>query len=150
MKRVTKPGGSVAFSTWHHAGWPTITKLALQRIPGAPALPAEKKLFHQMSSGNLWDEPSWIQGQLEKHGFEDIDVSLFTFHMSVAREDYLQVFTGPMARSILSVFWAQEDVDKHFPQLPAAVEGYLKETYGDENVEFDAVAVISSARKPLA
>jgi len=150
MKRVMKAGGAVAFSTWQTAGWMKITRSAVQRIPGAPTLPEDKALFTKIASGNAWDEPSWIRSQLEKHSFEDVDSSILTNHMSVAIQEYLQVFTGPMARSIISVFWAQEDVDKYFPQLPAAVEEYLKETYGDGNVEFDMVAVITAAKKPSA
>ncbi|KAG9039876.1 hypothetical protein FRB95_004348 [Tulasnella sp. JGI-2019a] len=143
--RVLVPGGAIAFSCWKHVGWHDWMKLAISRVPGAPPLPPITEIFPK--NGN-WEEPSWVQQQLEDLGFENCRVELLDF---AAPMDNAKMFVEGFKVMIPMVIsrWDEKDRVQYAPLIAPELEKFLEEQYGkDTAFSMRMVAVLSTAIKP--
>ena len=119
---------------------------AVGTIKGCPLFPSDAELFSKIQHGNAWHEETFIQEQLEKHGFSDIKIEVSVKKHPLARETFINTFTGPMLRGLLQSIWEKEAIDEYHEQIRPAVAKLL-DSKGLQGVEIVMTAIIVVARK---
>ncbi|KUI74009.1 Aklanonic acid methyltransferase DnrC [Cytospora mali] len=155
---LLRPGGVLAFTTWHsqNGGWIPDIRSAFDALP--PDLLPEDYSFHipmQMTSYGHWDDVNWIEQALISEGLEDVKVDVLA-HLSESKLE------GPgqfMKASAVMVEWAAKltlglslegDKDRErVDEVKKRVEEHLVKRYGEEGSwKLTWVSIIASGRKP--
>ncbi|KUI58308.1 Aklanonic acid methyltransferase DnrC [Cytospora mali] len=153
---LLRPGGVLAFTTWHSqsGGWIPDIRSAFDALP--PDLLPEDYTFHipmQMTSYGHWDDVNWIKQALISEGLENVKVDVLA-HLSEVK--------GPeqfMKASAVMVEWAAKltlrlslEGDKEgekVDEVKKRVKEHLVESYGEEGSwNLIWVSIIASGRKP--
>ncbi|KAF7986407.1 hypothetical protein HWV62_31259 [Athelia sp. TMB] len=149
--RILQPGGICALTSWKTIGWIPDAREAIATIEGAPPFPDTIKFLHSMGKGE-WHETSWVETTLKRLGFENIELNIARNVPSMGTpEAYGKSFSGMLGQMLLgSKSWTKDDLEKYGQSLGPAVTKFQKEKIGDKDVEFEMVAIIATARKPLS
>ena len=125
-------------------------RAAIATLEGAPPCPDTIKFLHSMGKGD-WYEMSFVETALKRWGFENIELNIVRNVPSLGTpEVYGKGFSGMLGQMLLgSKSWTKEDLEKHGKSLAPALTKFQKEKIGDKDVEFEMVAIIATARKPL-
>lgn len=166
--RVLTPGGTFAITTWKHGesppricvmtlfvmadlpsflvGWHDDTNavFALMNLPHVSATEFLKAL-----GDGEWDNPSYIENQLRKRGFEEIQAVPVRKSIEVGTaQEMISAFQPPMM-FIQSRFWTEEQRQQSSDKLLPRLEEYLEDKYGKNTaIKFEGEAIVTTARKP--
>ncbi|KAJ5353109.1 hypothetical protein N7452_002083 [Penicillium brevicompactum] len=144
--RMLKPGGRIAFSTWMEPGWMSVARRAIQSMPGNLPFPESKDILATLSDGE-WHSLTWIKSQLEKRGFEDIEVRVETASIALRSSVFVDM-SMLMLPMMIKSFWSEEQREANEHKIRPALVAYVDENYSsDGEVETDWVAIISTGRK---
>ncbi|KGO70335.1 hypothetical protein PITC_096960 [Penicillium italicum] len=143
--RMLQPGGTVAFSTWIEPGWVAVSREAIKRIPGSLPFPEAQELMAVMAKGQ-WYSKSWIESQLEERGLQDIDVRPTTIKLTLTRPVFFEMAMLVLP-TMMKPFWTEQQWEENKDKVGPALEKYLEDTYGNESIQTDWVAILSTARK---
>ncbi|CEJ53919.1 hypothetical protein PMG11_00252 [Penicillium brasilianum] len=145
--RILQPGGTIAFATWIEPGWVSVTKKAIETIPGNLPFPTPQEFIESLNTGK-WNSVSWIETQLKERGFEDINVRPVTKSISIMVPEFVEMNTL-MLSMVSKVFWTEKQREEDTDKVRPALERYLETTYGKEgDILMEWTAIISTARKP--
>jgi hypothetical protein len=146
--RVLKTNGTCAFSTWAAVGWMKDAQAALDRIPNAPPLPDFKSFLASFAPG-AWDETDYIEEQMRKHGFVDIQVEAVPKTLDVGKAADSSGILVPIMNHIMRKFWTEEKREQMGHRVQGAVSEQMMDKYGEEkSLHMDWVAILVTARKP--
>ena len=115
-------------------------------MPGNLPFPESKDILATLSDGE-WHSLTWIKSQLEKRGFEDIEVRAETASIALRSSVFVDMSILMLPMMIKS-FWSEEQREANEHKIRPALVAYVDENYGsDGEVETDWVAIISTGRK---
>ncbi|KAJ5554933.1 hypothetical protein N7461_003403 [Penicillium sp. DV-2018c] len=143
--RMLQPGGTIAFSTWIEPGWVSVARRAIESMPGNLPFPKVEKVVTGMSDGH-WNSESWIKAQLEERGLQEINVCVEKDRLTLTPSIFLEM-TMLILPIMLTSVWTEEQRKKNADNVRPALERYLKNTFGDGDIETEWVAILSTARK---
>ncbi|KAJ6013872.1 hypothetical protein N7540_008463 [Penicillium herquei] len=159
--RILQPGGTIGFTTWIQppipslrtrltvlsvAGWVPIVKRAIDLLPGKLPWPTAEDFLKTLGEGK-WDSPAWIEDQLKRRGFCDINVTSVTRSNPVSVSDFVDMamFMVPV---VIEYFWSENMRQKNKDQIKPTLEKYIIDTYGENGeVSGEWLAIVSTARK---
>lgn len=144
--RILKKGGTLAITTWRSTDWTETIRRAVGSIEGCPAFPAEDDLLLKVQHGNAWQDETFLQEQLKKHGFADVASEVSVRGHPLARDTFVNTFTGPMLRGILQALWTENDVEHNFPKIRPATANLLEQGAAD-GVVVAMTAIVAVGRK---
>ena len=129
------------------AGWLSITQNAIETIPGNLPFPTALQFLEALSTGK-WHSVPWIESQLQKRGYEDINVRCITKKISIKVPNFVEM-TMLMFVMVSKVFWTQKQREENTEKVRPALEKYLVGTYGEAgDIPMEWTAILSTARKP--
>lgn len=139
-----------ALTGWETVGWIPDAREAIATIEGAPPFPETKAFFRAMGKGEWWDT-SFVEAAIKRKGFEDIVINTMRNVPTMGKpEVYGQSFSGMLGQMLVgSKAWTKEDLEKYGKSLAPALTKFQAEKNGDEEVAFEMVAILATARKPL-
>ncbi|KAH8926829.1 S-adenosyl-L-methionine-dependent methyltransferase [Atractiella rhizophila] len=145
--RVTKPGGTIGFTTWNTLGWYPSAKETAERVPGCPPQPHPTEMWKKTGD---WHSAEYISNLLKSPplSLEDVKVELFPCTMAVDRaQDHAY---SELVLNILTLGWSEEQKKELTEPYRETLRQVLEEKYGkDVPVVMEYVAVVSTGRKPL-
>ncbi|KAJ5124029.1 uncharacterized protein N7515_007854 [Penicillium bovifimosum] len=143
--RMLQPGGTIAFSTWMLPGSVSIARGAIESMPGNLPFPEVEKMVSVMTDGH-WHSKPWIESQLEERGFQEIDVCVRRDKLTLTPSIFLEMTMLVLPIMVMS-FWTEEQRKENADKVRPALERYLEDTFGDDDIETEWVAILSTARK---
>ena len=130
------------------AGWVSVVKEAIARIPSETTLPwPDAEEFLVSLSAGRWHSVEWIEDQLEARGYSDINVNSVTKVNALPVPEFLDMamFMVPV---VIDKFWSANMKLLNEGNVRPALEKYLIDTYGENGeVAGDWIAIVSTARK---
>lgn len=147
IHRMLRPGGTVAMSSWLEVGWFPDIRAAFETDPEIPTLPAHEDLRKAFSPDGMWDDPVWIRNVVEQHGFLDVNVHEVP-HTSVLNsfDEFSRLMVGTVGM-ILASSWTADQQEKYKERAHQAVVKYMKDKYGDGEIKWDWIAILTTAKK---
>ncbi|KIW93576.1 uncharacterized protein Z519_06181 [Cladophialophora bantiana CBS 173.52] len=144
--RILQPGGILAMSSWMKLGWADDMKAAFATDPEVPTFPSVGELLKIINSNGLWSDSAWIKDNVTESGFVDVHVREVP-HTSVSGVDqFTHLMTG-MVGMIQQKTWTAEQREKYKDRATNAVVSYMKQKYGDGEIRWDWVAILTTAKK---
>jgi len=150
MHRLLRPGGVCAFSSWQHVGWYADVQEAFATNPDIPVMPSQSQMVAAFSpAGNTaWHQPEWIEEQLRIHGFGDIEVNVVPRKMGMPSIDLFFPSVSVLLGGVIKIWTEEQRQNFDVPYLVSLLKKHLTEKYGDGEVVWDWIAVLSTSRKP--
>ncbi|KIW74329.1 hypothetical protein Z517_12269 [Fonsecaea pedrosoi CBS 271.37] len=145
--RILQPGGTLAMSSWMELGWYDDVKDAFATDPEIPSFPSIKQLCELINSDGRWSEVDWIRDNVAQIGFVDVDVREAP-HTSILSgvDQFTRLMTG-MVGLVQQKTWTAEEQEKYRDRATNAVVSYMRQKYGDGEIKWDWVAILTTARK---
>lgn len=141
--RILKPGGVAGFTSWKVIAWWEFAVAAVAEfIPEASELP-------QLSSAlptDSWNDPAAVHRKLAEAGFEDVQVSGYTFTPDVQAQEFAEA-CAVLVKVITRKHWSAEDNEKYADRIEPALLRYLQGNYPDGKWNGAMVAIISTGTK---
>ncbi|GKT48700.1 glandicoline B O-methyltransferase roqN [Colletotrichum spaethianum] len=150
--RVTKPGGTLATSTWITEGWVPDTRDAVAHL----ALPGEPPVAWPQSSIELtslwgpgsWESPSFGKSMFRAAGFVDVETEVVTKWISFTSVDeWCTVFQAFMY-GITDRFWTPAQREGLRGELMPALRKYMEDKYQGQPFEIERTVLLVRGRKP--
>lgn len=130
------------------AGWVSIIHEAIRTIPADLPFPSTRDFLAALGNGE-WYSVDWIESQLQKRGFVDINVKTETKAISLFVPEFVEM-SMMMFPMISKYFWAEEQREQYGDLVRPALEKYLSGRYGvDGEVLMEWTAILSTARKAV-
>ncbi|KAL8935458.1 MAG: hypothetical protein Q9216_005414 [Gyalolechia sp. 2 TL-2023] len=148
--RILRPGGTCAFTTWHHVAWIDDVRAAFATLPGPPPFPDNLTVYRSWGKGD-WHSIEWIRSHIQQQQrgqFTDIQIEQvakdLTFDSPATFVDTFSV----MVPVIVKKFWSEEDQrEKGGMAVPALLE-YMNGKYGEgKEMRMHWVANVVTMRK---
>lgn len=115
-------------------------------MPGNLPFPTVKEFLGCLNEG--WDTESHTQSELEKAGFDNVQVTTVSQKMTVSVADVVQLVVGILP-VVLSNFWTPKQREEHEKDVPVVLKQYLEEQYGPDGVvPLEPRVVIATGQKP--
>lgn len=150
--RVTKPGGTVATSTWVTEGWIPDTRDAVAGL----ALPGQQPVAWPQSSIELtslwgpgaWESPSFVKSMFKAAGFVDVEVDVVTKWVAFSSVDkWCTVFQAFMY-GVMERFWTKAQREGLKAQLMPTLRKHMEEKYQGRPFEVERTVLLARGRKP--
>ncbi|KAJ9614567.1 hypothetical protein H2200_002704 [Cladophialophora chaetospira] len=147
LHRLLQPGGTLGMSSWKQVGWIEDVKAAFATDPEIPAFPPYEDFRKIMNAGGIWDDSEWIQNNVKKSGFVDVHVQEIPHKSSLTSvEEFSRMMAG-MVGLIQQTLWSKEQQEKYKDRANEAVVSYMRKTYSDGPIEWDWIAILTTAKK---
>ncbi|KAK5453437.1 hypothetical protein LTS15_006622 [Exophiala xenobiotica] len=127
--RMLRPGGTLAMTSWEVVGWMPDVRAAMASDPELPGMPPDDQLRKAFSSGAKWDEEPWVRGFVSEMGFVDVGVEKGVFMLLVNTQ------------------WTEEQKEKYRDRAKDVIEKYMADKYGEGEIQWDWVALMTIAKK---
>lgn len=148
IHRMLRPGGVVAMSSWAKVGWIPDVREAFATDPEIPTMPADEDLRNVFSPGGRWDDPAWIREVVTAEGLQDVQTKCVPNTTSLSGvSEFVGLIAGTVGL-ITAKCWTKEQHEKYNGRAQAAVTEYMKQKYGDGEIRWDWIAILTTARKP--
>ncbi|EPS28137.1 hypothetical protein PDE_03083 [Penicillium oxalicum 114-2] len=145
--RILRPGGTLAFSTWIQPGWLSVMQKGIETIPGNLPFPSASQFLAALN-GEKWNSIEWIVSELEKRGYQDVNVRPVTDKLSLNVSDF-ENMSMTMFPMVTKAFWTEEQRKYSLDEVRLALRNYLQNTYGHEgDIPMQWTAIMATARKP--
>ncbi|KAK1672176.1 S-adenosyl-L-methionine-dependent methyltransferase [Colletotrichum godetiae] len=152
--RVTKPGGTVATSTWVTEGWIPDTRdaVASLTLPG----PNQQPVSWPQSSIELtslwgpgaWESPSFVKSMFTAAGFVDVEVDVVTKWVPFSGVDeWCTVFQAFMY-GVMERFWTRAQREGLKGRLMPTLRAFMEEKYQGRPFEVERTVLLARGRKP--
>lgn len=148
IHRMLRSGGTIAMSSWRKIGWVPDIRTAFDSDPEIPKFPSEDELRRIFSPDGGWDDPAWIAETVRAAGFVDVEVREVP-HSSVLDgvDEFIRLMVGTVGM-VISKTWTAEQQDKFKTRANDAVATYMRRKYGDGQIQWDWIAILTVAKKP--
>ncbi|KIW13852.1 hypothetical protein PV08_06632 [Exophiala spinifera] len=146
--RLLKPGGTLAMNSWQSVGWTSDIRDALATDPMLPPVPSDAELLKSISSDGNWDDRAWIADFLPRNGFVDVKVTPIPHQTSLAGVSELMSLFQGFTMLLVRKDWSDEEKKDFEKRARVAIEKYMSEKYGDGEIKWDWVALMTTAKKP--
>ncbi|KIW22359.1 uncharacterized protein PV07_12251 [Cladophialophora immunda] len=145
--RILQPGGTLGMSSWMKMGWPDDVRNAFATDPEIPPLPSMEELCALVNSGGGWSDVAWIRDSVTQSGFVEVDVREVS-HTSILSgvDQFTRMMTG-MVGLVQQRTWTAEQRERYKDRAMNAVVSYMKQKYGDGEIRWDWVAILTTAKK---
>ncbi|KAI1613457.1 S-adenosyl-L-methionine-dependent methyltransferase [Exophiala viscosa] len=145
--RILRPGGTLAMSTWKRVGWFPDVRAALATEADLPEIRVDETLRQLFSPDAQWGDPAFIRQLLPPLSFVDVQTESVP-HRSIlpANPGIMGLLNGILGQ-IMTKRWTKEEQDQYGERARTAVERYMKQKYGDGEIEWDWIAVLTIAKK---
>ncbi|KAI1642369.1 S-adenosyl-L-methionine-dependent methyltransferase [Daldinia loculata] len=146
--RILKPGGVLAFSTWHRdtKGWSPDMRSCFEALPFDAPMPNPVPMAIH---GKLqWTDPEGVEEELKAYGFENVQVKAVPHVVRVnSAEDYLYNYRM-MKDWMVNTYWSEESKQKAQGILDEHIVNHLKEKYNGEGWDLSWTAILATCQKP--
>lgn len=147
MHRMLQPGGTLGLTSWKKVGWYADVRAAFETDPEMPAMPVDERLRNFMSTDGCWDDEEWVKKTMEATGFEDVVVEAVSHSSTLyGVDEFLPMVAGTVG-FVTSKCWTKEQQHKYAHRTTPLVERYMREKYGDGDINWDWTALLITARK---
>ncbi|KAK5179878.1 hypothetical protein LTR44_007694 [Exophiala sp. CCFEE 6388] len=146
--RLLRPGGTVAMSTWETLGWYPDVRAALATEPELPKMRVGEKLRELFSPEDRWDDAAFIQELVRSLGFVDVQTESVPQRSRISRNSGIMGMLNGILGQMMTKSWTKEEQEKYSERAKTAVERYMKQKYGEDEIEWDWIAVLTVAKKP--
>lgn len=153
---LLRPGGTLAFTTWHSLNgvWFIDLRSAFDSLP--TALLPENYTFHipmQMTSYGHWDDVNWVKRALISEGLEDVKVDVLAHLFEVKSPEHFMragAVMVEMAAKLTLGLNVEEDEDREkVDEVKRLVREHLVKRYGEDGSwNMTGVGIIASGRRP--
>ncbi|KAK1978716.1 S-adenosyl-L-methionine-dependent methyltransferase [Colletotrichum cereale] len=150
--RVTKPGGTVATSTWVTEGWVPDTHDAVAglALPGQPPVSWPRSLVELTSlwGPGAWESPSFAKSMFTAAGFVEVEVEVVTRWVPFRDVDeWCTVFQAFM-HGVVERFWTRAQREGLRAELMPTLRRYMEDKYGGRPFEVERTVLLARGRKP--
>ncbi|KAH8880261.1 methyltransferase-like protein [Thozetella sp. PMI_491] len=145
--KLLKPGGTLAFTTWHQSnqGWAPDLKAAFESFP----FEAPLTLIMQTTKWGEWADVNWIRRTLEDRGLQDVQVNVLS-HLN--RIESPAAFLGTFSMMIdwlMNAQWSEETRQAHGrEEVLALTHEFLEKKYQGRPWDLTWTSIIATARVP--
>ncbi|KAI4120221.1 MAG: hypothetical protein LQ338_006385 [Usnochroma carphineum] len=153
--RILKPGGTLAFTAWQHAGWVGDLRAAFATLPGPPFFPDDDTMYRSWGQGD-WFSPDWIRSRLQNpassatYRFSDVKAEAVAKDLAFESAARFVGTLSMMIPMLLNKFWSEQDRKEKAEMAVPALLKYMNGKYGEEKpVKMHWVANVATARKPV-
>ncbi|OHE95108.1 hypothetical protein CORC01_09632 [Colletotrichum orchidophilum] len=152
--RVTKPGGTVATSTWVTEGWIPDTRDAVAHL----ALPGQQPVSWPQSSIELtsawgpgaWESPSFVKSMFTAAGFVDVEVDVVTKWVPFSGVDQWCTVFQAFMHGVMERFWTKAQREGLKGRLMPTLRAFMEEKYQGMPFEVERTVLLARGRKPEA
>jgi len=148
IHRILRPGGTLAMSTWERVGWFPDVSAALATEADLPEIKVDETLRQLFSPDARWDDAAFIQQLLPPLGLVDVQTEPVPHRSILPANPGIMGLLNGMLGQIMTKSWTIEEQDQYGERARTAVERYMKHKYGDGEIEWDWIAVLTIAKKP--
>jgi ubiquinone/menaquinone biosynthesis C-methylase UbiE len=147
-RRMLRPGGVLAFTTWHTIPWIEDYVEAWSQHPElAPCVKSQDELRTLVSkTPDRWDDAYEVRRHLQLCGFVDINVRTISHHISFSLDEVRSFAPGTLVM-FASRLWTKEQRDVMTRPAVEAIVEYLRQKHG-ESVTWEWIALVTTARRP--
>ncbi|KAL8829680.1 MAG: hypothetical protein Q9170_006067 [Blastenia crenularia] len=140
--RILKPGGTLAFTTWHHVSWINDVRAAFATLPGPPPFPDDITMYRSWGGQGDWHSVDWIRSHLTNptsnpdptkentYKFTDIQVEEIGKELSMPTPEAFVDTFSVMIPFILKKFWSERERKELGEIVVPALLRYMEEKYG--------------------
>ncbi|OAP55406.1 hypothetical protein AYL99_10379 [Fonsecaea erecta] len=147
LHRILQPGGTLAMSSWKSLGWYDDVRDSFATDPEIPPWPPSGVLCDLINSGGGWSDVAWIRDSVAASGFVDVDVREVPHTSIFSGVDQLTRFVASMVDLVQQRTWTAEQRESYKDRATKAVISYMKQKYGDGEIKWDWIALLTSAKK---
>lgn len=148
VHRMLRPGGTLAMSSWERVGWVPDVRAALATDPEIPEMPIDEKLRQLFSPDARWDDAAFIQQLVPSLGFVNVQTESVSQQSTLSDTSEFMGMLSGMLGMVMTKCWTKEEQDKYSDRAKTAVEKYMRQKYGDGEIKWDWVAILTTAEKP--
>ncbi|KAK1706343.1 uncharacterized protein CLUP02_12967 [Colletotrichum lupini] len=150
--RVTKPGGTLATSTWVTEGWIPDTRDAVRdlALPGQPPVswPQSSIELTSLWGPGAWESPSFVKSMFTAAGFVDVEVDVVTKWVPFSGVDeWCTVFQAFM-HGVMERFWTRAQREGLKGRLMPTLRAFMEEKYQGRPFEVERTVLLARGRKP--
>ncbi|KAL6247979.1 hypothetical protein RBB50_005327 [Rhinocladiella similis] len=146
--RMLKPGGILAMNSWETVGWMSDIRDALATDPTLPPVPSDAELLKAFSNDGKWDDKAWITDFMSQTGFVDVKITPLPHQTSLAGvSEVMSLFQG-FIMLLIRKDWTDDEKENFKKRARVAIEKYMSEKYGDGEIKWSWVALMTTAKKP--
>ncbi|KAK1565970.1 S-adenosyl-L-methionine-dependent methyltransferase [Colletotrichum navitas] len=150
--RVTKPGGTLATSTWVTEGWIPDTRDAVASLclPGQPPVswPQSSIELTSLWGPGAWESPTFVKSMFTAAGFVDVEVNVVTKWVRYSGVDEWCLVFQAFMHGVIERFWTREQRDKLQGKLMPTLRAFLEKKYQGQPLEIERTILLARGRKP--
>ncbi|KAI1463073.1 S-adenosyl-L-methionine-dependent methyltransferase [Daldinia caldariorum] len=146
--RILKPGGVLAFSTWHKDSEGPFSDLrsSFEALPFDAPMP--NPLPMTPNGKPQWADPEGVEGELRAHGFVNIKVQAVPHLVRVnSAEDFLQMYRTKK-EWMVNAYWNEDSKKRAQGMLDEHILNHLKEKYNGEGWDVSWTVVLATCVLP--
>ncbi|KAJ4412527.1 hypothetical protein N0V82_008752 [Gnomoniopsis sp. IMI 355080] len=161
--RLLRPGGTLAFTTWHasNPSWIVFLRDAIASPAHFPPelLPPDFT-FHvsmNMSNWGCWDDVDWVRDALSDANacgvaLEDVGTEVLANSWLVENAEHFMKVNGKMIDMVVGMLLNEDSIGKLGGKegIKARVKGYLEERYGTRGWTCIGVSILAWGKKPVS